>query len=438
MASMSGAPVPAERWFKGRSPNQWRTFSGAYLGWMLDVMDLMIFSFVIRHVIIEFEGDLGIAGVIASGALVASAFGGVVFGLIADRIGRTKAMMLSILCYSVGAFLCGMAPNLEMLLIFRIIVGLGVGGEWSSGVALVSETWPARHRGKVLAWVQSAFATGYALAAVIVAIVVPLGGWRWAFFVGVLPAVLAFWIRRHTQESELWEKAERVSSREAFRRLFVNHRKPAIVCLLFTAAASCGYWGLFTWIPTFLATPVAEGGQGQTLLKSTIWIVVMQLGAGAGFVTFGYIADWLGRRKAFLMFFLGAVVMVPLFVTVKGDVPLLVLGAVMSYLGTGFYSGFGPTFAELFPTEIRAFAQGVIYNTGRGISAFAPAIVGFMSLTFGPAMALASTAGFYLLAAVVVFFFLPETKGRDLEAVDANTGAETGRALPAAGPTSLG
>lgn len=415
MSSPAPTETPTGPWYRGATKNQWRAFAGAYMGWMLDVMDLIIFSFVITYVIAEFEADAGIAGLVASSTLIASAFGGIVFGFLADRIGRTKSMMLSILCYSIGTLLCGFAPNLQMLFVFRIIVGLGVGGEWGAGAALVSETWPARHRGKVMAWVQSAFATGYALAAVVAAIAIPLGGWRWAFFVGVIPALLAFWVRHNTEESEIWKNAERVSAKGAVKKLFAEHPKAVLACLGFTAAASCGYWGLFTWIPSYLASPVADGGQGLDLLKSTTWIIIMQVGAGAGFISFGYISDWIGRRKTFISFFVAAAVMVPVFLLVKGDVSVIVFGAVMAFVGTGFYSGFGPTFAELFPTEIRAFAQGFIYNTGRAISALAPAMVGFLLIAFGPAVALGSTAGFYLLAAVLVFFFLPETRGKSLE-----------------------
>ncbi|MCU1561616.1 MFS transporter [Mycetocola sp.] len=415
MSSPAPTQTPSGPWYRGATKNQWRAFAAAYTGWMLDVMDLMIFSFVITYVIAEFNADAGAAGLVASGTLIASAFGGIVFGFLADRIGRTKSMMLSILCYSIGTLLCGFAPNLQMLLVFRIIVGLGVGGEWGAGAALVSETWPARHRGKVMAWVQSAFAAGYALAAIVAAIVIPLGGWRWAFFAGVIPALFAFWVRYNTEEPEIWKKTERVSAKGAVKKLFAEHPKAVFTCLGFTAAASCGYWGLFTWIPSYLASPVADGGQGLDLLKSTTWIILMQVGAAAGFVSFGYISDRIGRRKSFISFFIAAATMVPVFMLVKGDVPVIIFGALMAFVGTGFYSGFGPTFAELFPTEIRAFAQGFIYNTGRAISALAPAMVGFLLIAFGPAVALGSTAVFYLVAAILVFCFLPETRGKALE-----------------------
>lgn len=402
-------------WYRGATRAQWQVFSSAYVDWMLDVMDLILFSVTITYIITEFDGSLTTAGLIASMTLVASAVGGIFFGFIADRYGRTRSMVASILVYSIGTALCGVSTSMTMLLVFRMVVGLGVGGEWSAGAALVSETWPARHRGKVMAWVQSAFASGYALAAVIAAVVIPIAGWRAVFFVGLLPALLAFWIRRHTPEPEIWREApERLGVAESVRKLFAGNRRNLTVCFAFCAAASCGYWGLFTWIPSYLSTPVSEGGAGLSLVKSTTWIVAMQIGSFLGFVTFGYISDRIGRRNAFMMFFLASTACVPIFVTISSTPLMLIFGMVMAFFGTGFYSGFGPTFAELFPTDIRALATGFIYNTSRATSAIAPITVGALSAGYGSAVGLGSAAAFFLIAAVVVFLFLPETRGREL------------------------
>jgi len=418
----AGAVATGQHWFQGATKNQWRAFWSAYLGWALDIMDLMIFSMVLTYIVKEFHSDRGTAGLIVSFTLVASAFGGMIFGFLADRFGRTRAMVGSILCYSVGTMLCGLTTGMGTLMAARVIVGLGVGGEWGAGTALVSETWPTRHRGKVIAWVQSAFATGYALAAVVALLVVPALGWRWAFFFGLVPALLAFWVRRETKESEVWLHAEKRLGAVQSAKLLIGHRpKILAVCLAFTAAAMCGYWGLFTWIPNYLASPVAQGGRGMGVISSTTWIIVMQVGAAAGFISFGYVADRIGRRNAFLAYFLGAVVCVPVFLLIENSGAMLAFGAIMALVGTGFYSGFGPTFAELFPTEIRAFAQGFIYNTGRATSALAPAMVGFLANSYGVGLAMVGTAGFYLLAAIIVFFFLPETRGRELESA-ADTG----------------
>lgn len=413
---MGDAVSPTDnRWYRGATRDQWRAFWSAYLGWMLDVMDLVIFSMVIVYVISDFGSDRGTAGLVASFTLLASAVGGVVFGYLADRIGRTRSMVLSILCYSLGTLLCGLSTGMAMLLVARLVVGLGVGGEWGAGTALVTETWPARHRGKVIAWVQSAFASGYALAALVTALVVPALGWRWAFIVGVAPAALAFFVRRHTAEPAVWAEAgERLGPKQAMRVLLTRNPKVLVVCILFAAAAMCGYWGLFTWIPNYLASPVSEGGRGLGVLSSTTWIVILQVGAAVGFVSFGYVADRVGRKIAFVAYFVLAALCVPVFVLVDGTALILTVGAVMALFGTGFYSGFGPALAELFPTEVRALAQGFVYNTGRAASAFAPAMVGFAASSLGVGTAMATTAGFYLLAAVIVAFFLPETRGREL------------------------
>lgn len=406
----------SERWWKGASKQQWRAFNSAYLGWMLDIMDLMLFAMVIKYVIVDLGMDQSSAGLVMSATLMATAAGGLVFGFLADRLGRARSMMLSIICYSVGTALCGLADTLGQLMLFRIIVGLGVGGEWSAGSALVSETWPAKHRGKVMAWVQSAFAAGYAAAAVVAALVIPIAGWRWVFAVGLLPALLAFYVRRHVKEPDIWlNQTKRLSFGETVRELFGGqYARNTWIGLAFTTAAMCGYWGLFTWIPTYLATPVADGGPGLDLVKSTIWIVIMQVGAAAGFITFGYIADRIGRKKAFLLFFLASAVVVPIFATIRSPEMLMLFGVVVAYFGTGFYSGFAPTFAELFPTTIRATAQGFVYNGGRAIAAIAPFLIGFISTRYGVTSGLVTTAAFFALAGLIVWVFLPETKGREL------------------------
>ncbi|MCG5237956.1 MFS transporter [Xanthobacter oligotrophicus] len=404
------------RWYVGATKAQWQAFWSAYLGWALDIMDLLLFAMLLSHIGADLGMERSTAGMIASASLVATAFGGLVFGFLADRIGRTRSMVLSILCYSVGTLLCGLSQSVAQLLLFRVVVGLGVGGEWSAGAALITETWPAQHRGKVMAWVQSAFASGYALAAIVAAVLLPVIGWRGVFFFGIAPAMLAFWIRRHTPEPEIWkQQSHRLTFMETMRMLGGEHRRNSLVCFAFTAAAMCGYWGLFTWIPTWLATPAANGGPGLDLVKSTTWIVVMQIGAALGFISFGYVADSLGRKVAFIVYFVLSAIAVPVYTMISTPTMLLAFGPVVAFFGTGFYSGFAPTFAELFPTNVRATAQGFIYNAGRAVSALAPAMVGFLSAGYGLSGALAFTAGFFLLAGLIVLIFLPETKGAELQ-----------------------
>lgn len=410
------APLSATAWYRGATSEQWRAFASAYLGWALDIMDLMLFAMVISQVGKDIGFGRDAAGLVASITLVATAGGGLIFGYLADRIGRAKSMMLSIVCYSVGAALCGLADSFAELLIFRVILGLGVGGEWSTGAALIAETWPPEHRGKVMAWVQSAFPVGYALAALIAALVLPHFGWRWVFAVGLLPAVLAILLRRQMHEPQIWlERKERRGLGATFSLLFNEHRRPTLVALGFTSAAMCGYWGLFTWIPTYLSSATKEGGLGMDLFRSTTWIVCMQVGAGIGCVAFGYLADRFGRRISFASFFLLAAALIPAYASVTSPTTALIVGVFVAFFSNGFFSGFGPTLAELFPTPIRATAQGFIYNTGRAVSAAAPALVGFAAAHYGMQASLILTAGFFLVAAVIVIGWLPETLNKRLD-----------------------
>jgi MFS family permease len=413
---MQGSPnIKDKPWFVGASKKQWRVFWAAFLGWTLDVMDLMLYSMIIMYVIKDFGLDASLAGTIASATLIASAVGGIIFGFVADKFGRKQSMVYSILLYAVASFLCGFSNSFTQLMVFRIMVGLGTGGEWSAGAALVTETWPAKHRGKVMAFVQSAFAVGYALAALIALVVIPLWGWRGVFFAGILPALITLWIRKGTPESEMWQKQKhRPSAKQIMSTLFGEYKKQTIICLLFTSFAMLGYWGLFTWIPTYLATPTVDGGPGLNVVKSSLWIVVMQAGAWLGFILYGYIADVIGRKKSFALFFILSAIAVPIYMMIKDVQLLLIFGPIVAFFGTGFYSGFGPTFAELFPTSIRATAQGFIYNMSRAVSAFAPFIIGQLAVSRGLSSALLVTSGFFILAAIVVLLFIPETKSQEL------------------------
>lgn len=403
-------------WYKDATSAQWKTFFAAFMGWTLDVMDLMLYAMVIVHIMKAFNLNTADGGMLASAALVASAFGGLIFGYIADRIGRTKSMIMTILTYSIATLMCGLSQNLTQLMIFRILVGLGMGGEWSTGAALVTETWPKEHRGKIMALVQSAFAVGYAIAALIAAVVIPLYGWRAVFFAGVIPALVVFWIRRHTPESQLWNNQKvRLSFKQIISNVFGEYKRNTIICSLFTSFAMLGYWGLFTWIPTYLSTPVQAGGLGFDILKTSTWVIVMQAGAWLGFVTFGFLSDQFGRKKTFATFFICSAIAVPFYTFIRDPITLLLFGPIVAYFGTGFYSGFGPLFAELFPTTIRATAQGFIYNFGRAVSAFAPFIIGYLAVSYGLSVGLLVTSAFFVMSAVIVLVLIPETSGAELE-----------------------
>jgi MFS family permease len=391
-----------------------RTLLAGGLGWMLDAMDVMLLAMVLDNVMADFHISKAIAGLVSSYSLVASALGGVLFGFLADRIGRTRALMASILVYSLASGACGLSTTVGQLILFRILLGLGMGGEWATGAALIAETWPAEHRGKALGLMQSSWAIGEMIAAGVTLLVLPRFGWRAVFFVGVLPALVIFWIRRRVPEPDIW--ARRGSRERGLLRLLWRKdiRWNGILATAMNGFTMFGYWGLFTWIPAYLKLPVAQGGRGLSILTSMTWLILMGLGKWFGYTLFGFFADSLGRRASYVLYLVVAAALVPLYGLTKSPAGLLVLGPFVAFFGTGYFSGYGAISSELFPTEIRATAMGLSYNIGRGFSALAPYAVGALAIRYGLGPAFFLQAGAFLLAALLALA-LPETKGKTLE-----------------------
>jgi MFS family permease len=395
---------------------QRRTLVAGGLGWLLDAMDVMLYSLVLSHLMRDLGMGKGTAGLLNSLTLLASAAGGLFFGVLADRVGRTRALMVSILVYSVASGACGLSTTIVQLGVFRFILGLGMGGEWTTGAALIAETWPAQHRGKALGLMQSMWAVGEIVAAGVVALVLPRFGWRAVFFVGVLPALIVFWIRRDVPEPEIWLRNREArpaggSLRVLWRR---DLRRNAFVATAMNACAMFGYWGLFTWIPAYLSLPVAQGGRGLDLMKTTTWLIVMGVGKWLGYVLFGFFADAVGRRGSYVTYLVAAAALVPLYGIAETPLALLLLGPLVAFFGTGFFSGFATVTSELFPTEIRGTAMGLTYNVGRGLSAAAPFVVGLLANRFGLGSAFFLQAAAFLAAALLALA-LPETKGKQLD-----------------------
>ena len=397
------------------TPAQRRSLIAGGLGWLLDAMDVMLYSLVLAHLMRDLGMSKPTAGLLNSLTLIASAIGGALFGFFADRVGRTRALMLSILVYSLASGACGLSTTIVQLAIFRFILGLGMGGEWTTGAALIAETWPPAHRGKALGLMQSAWAIGEIVAAGVVAAVLPRFGWRAVFFFGVLPALVVFWIRRDVPESALWLDRQRDEQRTPLSALWQpDVRRNGLIATAMNAFSMFGYWGLFTWIPAYLALPVAEGGRGLDLMKTTSWLVAMGVGKWLGYVLFGFAADTFGRRKAYVCYLLMAAALVPLYGLATQPMTLLILGPFVAFFGTGYFSGFSALTSELFPTAVRATAMGLSYNIGRGLSAFAPLVVGALAARHGLGGAFLLQAGAFFVAAMLALA-LPETKGKTLE-----------------------
>jgi MFS family permease len=426
-ASARSATVTSSApWYRTITADQWRVLAAAKVGWMLDAMDFMLYAMALGQLRAYFQFDDATAGFLGTVTLVMSGVGGLVFGYVADRFGRTRALMGTIVIFSLASLGASTSQSVLQLLFWRAVLGIGMGGEWASGAVLVSETWPPHLRNKAISIMQSGWAIGYMAAALLAAWLLSdpdLGdeGWRWLFLAGLAPALFAIWIRRNVPESPTWTARARPRRDEAanpFRIIFGSKllgRTLRIIAL--GGAVQFAYWGLFFWLPPFLSRPVEQGGAGMGVVGSLNWILLMQAGAYIGYLTFGFIADRLGRRRTFIVFMICAAAIVPLYGQMaRSPMVLLALSPLLGYFGHGYFSMFGSLVAELFPTVVRATGQGTSYNLGRMAGAIAPYTIGAAATLpgIGIGLALGITSAFFLLAAVLVLT-LPDRSGQALE-----------------------
>jgi MFS family permease len=389
----------------------WRALFAAQLGWMLDAMDVLLFTTALVPIQKEFGLTRAQMGVPLAVTLFASAIGGMLLGYLADRIGRVRAMTISILLYSLATAGLATSTALWHIIAWRVIVGLGMGGEWSCGSVLVAETWPANHRAKAMGIMQSGWAIGALIAYALSALVIERLGWRVLFLIGALPGVAAFYIRRTVEEPPLWREREQSKSRwiDIFAPAYLRR---TVVATLVASCVLVAYWGVISWLPAFLATPVEQGGAGLGVTKSLAWLSGLQVGAFFGYISFGWIADRIGRRPAFTLFMIAATIVVPIFAFhARTPLALLTIGPLVGYFAHGYFSLFGAMLAELFPTRIRASAQGFCYNGGRFVSA--ATTYGIGATSYGLGASISAVALLFGLGAILIWL-LPETRGAEL------------------------
>src|SRR5438270_2258566 len=415
---MSSTTLPT---FSQATSAQKRTLLAAALGWGLDGFDVLLYSNVqvkVMQTLHVFPGDphyKAISGLPNTFMLLASGMGGILFGLIADRIGRTRALMLSILTYSLCSLGTGFSSSIAMLIFFRFMLGLGMGGEWNTGATLVAETWPTHLRARAIAVVQSAWAWGLAAAAVVAWLVLEKWhlGWRMVFVAGVLPALVTLWIRKSVPESEMWRRQKDQQKTSApFSEIFSpGLRRQTIFLLLLNVFGLFAWWGLFTWIPPYLTLPVERGGRGFGLMNTTWLLVTLNLlGMFPGYLYYGWVADKLGRRLSLVLYTLCAAALIPLYAIARAPWAILVLGALLGFFGTGFFAGSGIIGSELFPTRVRARALGFTYNGARALSCVARYTIGWVGDKKGLSAAFLLCAIAFVLTALMATQ-LPEAQG---------------------------
>jgi MFS family permease len=393
-----------------------------WAGWLFDFYDLMLFSFLLHTIERDLQPSSTAVSLLLGSSLAATAAGGIVFGYLADRYGRKRVLAWTIALYSMGTFLCGTAGSVEWLLVFRIITGLGVGGEWAAGHTLVAETFPPRMRARFAAVMQTGAPLGIALAAVVGTFVEPvlearfgLGwGWRGCFFVSVTPAILVILIRRFLPESDVWlarQTAGLPDEQGRFAELMAHPalRRLFLIALVLAVADMSAYWFTYVWMPRYLQQQL-----GVSTTRPGVWMLVIQSGGFLGYLSYGAFADWKGRRVAYASYSLvwaAGLLAVTLFWERIAARPGLALGFLFAVgVGTGNFSGYGPMFAELFPTRLRNTAMGTAFNLARGVQFFTPFIIALVAGWYGLGSGISLAALFALFGAAWVWM-LPETRG---------------------------
>jgi MFS family permease len=402
-------------WWRDLPAKGKRAFTGAFLGFGLDSYDFWVLPLGLTAIAATFGLNGGQTGLLSTATLVSSALGGVAAGVLADKIGRTRTLMITVLAYALFTALCGLAPNYETLLTFRALQGLGFGGEWAIGAILVAEYSSARHRGRAVAVIQSSWAVGWAAAVLMYTIVFNLVdedlAWRILFFTGALPALAVIYIRRKVEDAPVYAENRHEAAKGSLAAIFrPDLLRNTIVLAIFATGVQGGYYTLATWLPSFLKT---ERGLPVTGVGGYLLFVIA--GAFVGYLCGGYLTDRLGRKATFRIFAMSSGILLMLYTQLPagaGDA-VMYLGFPLGFSASAIFSGFGSFLAELYPIRARGAGQGFTYNFGRGLGAFFPTAIGFLSNQYGLGGAMVFGAAAYALA-FVALFWLPETLGTEL------------------------
>jgi len=421
-------------WRHGVTRYQWLVLLAAWLGWVFDSMDATIYTLVLHPALHDLllrqnsggasPADIGwYGGLILSIFLIGWALGGVLFGVLADRFGRTKTLVFTILVYAIFTGMAALSSTWWQLAIYRFLTALGIGGEWAAGAALVAEVWPEDKRAKAAGILQSAWAAGYFIAA-IVSLLMSGHGWRAIFLVGIAPAVVALFVRLWVKEPERW-----VKTRESERQLgavrppkLAELFQPKLLRGTLTGSglafvAVFGLWGATNWTPTLVRSLPGLQGLDSAAITDRVSYATMMLNVGAlvGYLSFGPFAERFGRRAAFGLMLTGSLVFLPLtYLTPRSYAHVLLLLPLLGFFNNGIFSGFPLYLPELYPTRIRATGSGFCFNVGRVLASAGPFLTGFLVTALGSFGQAASAIALIYLVGMVILPFAPETKGQPL------------------------
>lgn len=391
----------------------WKALMGSALGYAMDGFDLLILGFMLAAISADLSLGPGEAGSLVTWTLIGAVAGGIIFGALSDYYGRIRVLTWTIVLFAVFTGLCAFAQGYWDLLIYRTIAGIGLGGEFGIGMALAAEAWPAKHRARVSSYVALGWQAGVLAAALITPLLLPHIGWRGMFLVGVLPALVAWFVRSHLHEPEVFVRSiEKKGKSRAFKLLVKDAKttKVSVGIAILCSVQNFGYYGIMIWMPSYLSKAM-----GFNLTKSAMWTSVTIIGMAIGIWIFGHLADRIGRKPSFLLFQAGAVVMVLVYSQLTDPITMLWAGALMGVFVNGMLGGYGALMSEAYPTEARATAQNTLFNIGRAVGGFGPVVVGGLAVAYSFQTAIALLAAIYVIDMIATIFLIPELKGVELE-----------------------
>ncbi|MEK5233376.1 MFS transporter [Lysinibacillus sp. FSL K6-0232] len=380
-----------------------KTVVASVAGLTLEGMDIMFISFAMTMIIAEFNIDLATGGMISSVTNIGMLLGGIIFGILADKYGRVKVFTYTIILFAIGTALTGLATNIEQVYIYRFIAGLGAGGEYGIGMALVAEAWPKNKQGRASSYVSVGAQYGVILAALLSAIILPHLGWRALFFIGVFPVIFAFIVRRNLEESPEWlaaqSKQHKKQEQGKLTQLFATPRiaVTTLSLILMATVQIAGYNGLMIWLPSML-----QQSQGLSVSSSALWTISTAVGMIIGMLTFGRFMDKFGAKRAFGVFLLASACAVFLYSFATGAIAILMGGAIVGFFSNGMFAGYGALISSFYPVQIRSTATNTIFNFGRAIGGFSPIFVGYILQNYDMTIAMIYLAALYCTSFVVM------------------------------------
>jgi MFS family permease len=390
----------------------WRALIGSALGYAMDGFDLLILGFMLPVISNDLHLTPAEGASLVTATLIGAVIGGIGFGMLSDRIGRVRVLTYTIVLFAVFTGMCGLSQGYYDLMAYRFVAGVGLGGEFGIGMALVAEAWPASKRARASSYVGLGWQLGVLTAAIVTPILLPVIGWRGMFFIGILPALAAYVIRYSLHEPEVFVANSKDKPKESALRLLVKDgetTKLSLGMIILCSVQNFGYYGVMIWLPSYLSTRF-----GFALTQSAVWTSVTIAGMAVGIYCFGHIADRIGRRPAFFGYMLGSAIMVVLYSRLTDPFALLVAGAVMGFFVNGMLGGYGALISELYPTSARATAQNVLFNVGRAIGGFGPVVVGYIASMYSFETAIGLLAALYCLDIVALWLLIPERRGAAL------------------------